>query len=94
MQNYRDKKKKEKLDNAIRTKSGKKNQATKKRTKSKKTYTEKKKLNETKKKNAVIRTQKWRMKIKLRDLTSTDDSSEMDTVESAFPNRMAENRAL
>jgi len=93
MQNYRDKKKKEKLDNAIRTKSGKKNQATKKRTKSKKTYTEKK-LNETKKKNAVIRTQKWRMKIKLRDLTSTDDSSEMDTVESAFPNRMAENRAL
>ncbi len=34
------------------------------------------------------------MKIKLRDLTSTDDSSEMDTVESAFPNRMAENRAL
>lgn len=34
------------------------------------------------------------MKIKLRDLTSTDDSSEMDTVESAFLNRMAENRAL
>ncbi len=30
MQNYRDKKKKEKLDNAIRTKSGKKYQATKK----------------------------------------------------------------
>ena len=100
MKKYREKKKANTLANN-RENSGKQKNAKIKQSQRKKRYNEKKKAEKLKKEKAVIRTQKWRMRIQLKTGNNSEtgsadgrENSETESPNAKFKNRMAENRAI